>query len=114
MRRPRSATVSAAAVIAATSSVQVGTYIVNAYARDPWLTGIAARDLDELSGGRFVLGVGTGNPHFNDWYMGKDSSRPLAKMREYIQIVRGVVAAEQGGSSCCLCLRAKGSYKQEH
>ena len=52
----RSAFVSAAAVIAATERVTVGTYIANAYAREPWLTGIAARDLDELSGGRFTLG----------------------------------------------------------
>ncbi len=92
----RSAYVPAAAVINATSECRVGTYIVNAYAREPWLTGLAARDLDELSGGRFVLGVGTGNPHFNDWYMGADSSRPIAKMRDYMTIVRAVVAGEQG------------------
>ena len=93
----RSAIATAAAVASATSTVRIGTYIVNAYARDPWLTGIAARDLDEISNGRFVLGVGTGNPHFNEWYMGKDSSRPLAKMRDYLEIVRAVVSADQGG-----------------
>lgn len=92
----RSAYVCAAAVIAATETVRVGTYIVNAYAREPWLTGIAARDLDELSGGRFVLGIGTGNPHFNEWYMGADTSKPLKKMREYIEIVQQVVAAKKG------------------
>ena len=94
----RSAFVTAAAVIAATEQASVGTYIVNAFAREPWLTGIAARDLGELSGGRFVLGVGTGNPHFNDWYMGIDSSRPVAKMRDYLRIVRGIVAARAGES----------------
>lgn len=92
----RSAFVPAAAVINATSECRVGTYIVNAYAREPWLTGLAARDLDELSGGRFVLGVGTGNPHFNEWYMGADSSKPLAKMRDYMEIVRAVVAGKPG------------------
>lgn len=92
----RSAFVPAAAVINATENVRVGTYIVNAYAREPWLTGLAARDLDELSGGRFVLGVGTGNPHFNDWYMGIDSSKPLAKMRDYMEVVRAVVAGKAG------------------
>lgn len=92
----RSAIVPAAAVVAATERVRVGTYIVNAYARDPWLAGLVARDLDELSGGRFVLGVGTGNPHFNDWYMGLDSSKPLAKMRDYLEVVRGVVAGRAG------------------
>ena len=96
----RTAVVAAAAVIGVTERVQVGTYIVNAYGRDPWLTGMAARDLDELSGGRFVLGIGTGNPHFNEWYMGVDTtkahSRPLAKLRDYVEIVRAVVAGRAG------------------
>ena len=92
----RSAYVTAAAVIAATEQATVGTYIVNAYAREPWLTGIAARDLGELSGGRFVLGIGTGNPHFNDWYMGSGTARPVAKLRDYLRIVRAVVAAGPG------------------
>jgi 5,10-methylenetetrahydromethanopterin reductase len=92
----RSATVTAAAVIAATERAQVGTYIVNAYAREPWMTGIEARDLNEISGGRFVLGVGTGNLHFNDLYMGIDSSRARAKMRDFMEIVRAVVSGDAG------------------
>ena len=92
----RSASVLAAAVINATTDCQVGTYVTNAYAREPWLTGLVARDLDELSGGRFVLGVGTGNKHFNEWYMGADMAKPIAKMRDYMTIVRAVVAGKQG------------------
>ena len=92
----RSAFVSAAAVIAATERVTVGTYIANVYAREPWLTAIAARDLDEMSGGRFTLGLGTGNRHFNEWYMGIDDFRPLGKLRDYIQIVRSAVAGRAG------------------
>ena len=92
----RSAFVSAAAVIAATERVTVGTYIANAYAREPWLTAIAARDLDEMSGGRFTLGLGTGNRHFNEWYMGIDDFRPLGKLRDYIGIVRSAVAGRVG------------------
>lgn len=94
----RSASVPAAAVIGATSECRVGTYVVNAYAREPWLTGMIARDLDELSGGRFVLGVGTGNKHFNEWYMGADMSGPIAKMRDFVTIVRSVVAGKRGES----------------
>jgi alkanesulfonate monooxygenase SsuD/methylene tetrahydromethanopterin reductase-like flavin-dependent oxidoreductase (luciferase family) len=90
----RSATVTAAAVLNATERAQVGTYIVNAYAREPWMTGIEARDLNEISNGRFVLGVGTGNLHFNDYYMGLDSSRPLEKMRDFMQIVKAVVSGK--------------------
>ncbi|WP_420623574.1 LLM class flavin-dependent oxidoreductase [Candidatus Poriferisodalis sp.] len=92
----RSAFVSAAAVIAATERVAVGTYIANAYARKPWLTAIAARDLDEMSEGRFTLGLGTGNRHFNEWYMGIDDFRPLGKLRDYIGIVRSAVAGRAG------------------
>ncbi|MDG2113648.1 MAG: LLM class flavin-dependent oxidoreductase [Actinomycetota bacterium] len=92
----RSAFVPAAAVAAATTEVQIGTYVVNAFGRSAWLTGLAARDLDELSEGRFTLGVGTGNPHFNDWYMGVDSSKPLQYMREFVEVVRQVVNAQAG------------------
>ena len=88
----RSATITAAAVINATSKAQVGTYIVNAYAREPWMTGLEARDLNEISGGRFILGVGTGNLHFNDYYMGIDSRRSQAKMRDFMEVVRLVVS----------------------
>ncbi|MDA3040921.1 MAG: LLM class flavin-dependent oxidoreductase [Actinomycetota bacterium] len=94
----RSAFVPATAVALATERIRIGTYVVNAYARDPWVTGLAARDLDEVSGGRFVLGVGTGNRHFNQWYMGADSSRPWAKMRDYLTILRQVVSAPAGAS----------------
>ncbi|MEM7077410.1 MAG: LLM class flavin-dependent oxidoreductase [Pseudomonadota bacterium] len=92
----RSATVTAAAVIHATHRAQVGTYIVNAYAREPWMTGIEARDLNEISGGRFALGVGTGNLHFNDLYMGIDSRKSLAKMRDFLSIVRLVANGKAG------------------
>ncbi len=90
----RSATITAAAVINATDRAQVGTYIVNAYAREPWMTGIEARDLNEISGGRFVLGVGTGNRHFNDLYMGIDSSKSIEKMRDFMTIVKAVVSGK--------------------
>ena len=90
----RSATITAAAVVGATSHARVGTYIVNAYAREPWMTGLEARDLNEMSDGRFVLGVGTGNLHFNDLYMGIDSRKSREKMRDFITIVRAVVAGK--------------------
>ena len=90
----RSATITAAAVINATERARVGTYIVNAFAREPWMTGLEARDLNEISGGRFVLGVGTGNLHFNDLYMGIDSSKAKAKMQDFMEIVRLVVSGK--------------------
>ena len=87
----RSTTVTAAAVINATEKAQVGTYIVNAWAREPWMTGLEARDLNEISNGRFVLGVGTGNLHFNELYMGINSTKSKDKMRDFMKIVKAVV-----------------------
>ena len=92
----RDAFVPLAAIAAGTSRIGLGSYVVNAYARSPWLTAMSALDLDELSGGRFTLGIGTGNRYINDWTHGLDSSRPLAKMREYVPIVRDVIAARAG------------------
>ena len=57
----RSATITAAAVINATSRANIGTYIVNAYAREPWMTGLEARDLNEISNGRFIQRQGHPN-----------------------------------------------------
>ena len=91
-----SAVVALAAVASATQRVQLGTYVVNAYARSPWLLGITARDLDELCGGRLALGIGTGNLHMNDWYQGVDSSKPLRKLRDYVEIVRGMLRTPLG------------------
>jgi alkanesulfonate monooxygenase SsuD/methylene tetrahydromethanopterin reductase-like flavin-dependent oxidoreductase (luciferase family) len=92
----REAFVPLAAMATATSRIGLGSYVVNAFARTPWLTAMSALDLDELSGGRFVLGLGTGNRHINEWSHGVDSSRPLAKMREYVPVVRDVLCARAG------------------
>jgi alkanesulfonate monooxygenase SsuD/methylene tetrahydromethanopterin reductase-like flavin-dependent oxidoreductase (luciferase family) len=54
-------------------------------------------DLDELSGGRVVLGVGSGNRHINEDYQGIAYARPLRKMREYVENLRAALAAPLGG-----------------
>ena len=93
----RSGFVPLAAIAAATSRIGLGTYIANAYGRSPFLTALSALDLDELSGGRFTLGVGVGNRHLNEQFQGIAGERPLAKMRDFVEVVRRIVAAPVGG-----------------
>jgi probable F420-dependent oxidoreductase len=84
----RSATVSAAAVAAATSRAQVGTAIALAFTRSPMVTALEALDLDELSGGRFALGLGTGVRRLNEDWHGVDWDRPVTMLRETVRNVR--------------------------
>ncbi len=85
-----------AAIAAATSTIAVGTYVANAYARTPQAAAFAARSLDELSGGRFRFGIGAGNRHVNEWVFGLDSTRPMAKMRDYLAIVEALLTGAVG------------------
>src|SRR4051812_39972049 len=65
----RSATGTAAALIQGTSTARIGTSIVLAFTRSPMTTALEALDLDEMSGGRFVLGLGSGVARLNeDWH----------------------------------------------
>jgi alkanesulfonate monooxygenase SsuD/methylene tetrahydromethanopterin reductase-like flavin-dependent oxidoreductase (luciferase family) len=57
---------------------------------------MSAIDLDELSGGRLVLGVGTGNRHINEEWQGIPQERPVAKMEEYVTILRQACATPIG------------------
>lgn len=79
--------VALAAMATATSSIGLGTYVANAYARTPQATATAALNLHDLSGGRFTLGIGTGNKHINEWLFGLDSRRPVQPMRDYLAIL---------------------------
>jgi alkanesulfonate monooxygenase SsuD/methylene tetrahydromethanopterin reductase-like flavin-dependent oxidoreductase (luciferase family) len=84
----RSATVSAAAVIAGTEQAQVGTAIALAFTRSPMTTALEALDLAEMSGGRFVLGLGTGVKRLNEDWHGVRWERPAARLRETVAIIR--------------------------
>jgi F420-dependent oxidoreductase-like protein len=61
-------------------------------ARTPAATGMAALTLDHLSGGRFVLGLGASGPQVVEGWYGQPYPKPLARTREYVDIVRSVVA----------------------
>ena len=93
----RSATVTAAALAAGTSTVGVGTAIALAFTRSPMVTALEAMDLDELSDGRFLLGLGTGVQRLNeDWHNAR-WGKPAAHLRETVAIVRAIVAGARLG-----------------
>ncbi|MBA0125750.1 LLM class F420-dependent oxidoreductase [Haloechinothrix sp. YIM 98757] len=77
-----------------TSTVRLGTNIVQMSARTPTATAMSALSLDYLSGGRFVLGLGASGPQVVEGWYGQPYPRPLARTREYIDIVRQVLARE--------------------
>ncbi|WP_158885784.1 LLM class F420-dependent oxidoreductase [Amycolatopsis anabasis] len=79
---------------AATSRIKLGTNIVQMSARTPTATAMSALTLDHLSGGRFVLGLGASGPQVVEGWYGQSYPRPLARTREYVEIVRKVVARE--------------------
>jgi probable F420-dependent oxidoreductase len=92
----RSAFVQAAVVAQATSRITVGTDIALAFPRSPALTAMAARDLAELSGGRFVLGLGSQVKRVNVERFGVPFGHPAPKLGEIVEVVRAVLAAFEG------------------
>ncbi len=86
-----------AAIAQATERVAIGTAIANAFTRTPLLHVSAAMDLDELSGGRLILGLGSATRRMNeDWYDVRFAA-PAARMRELVELIRAAIAARGGG-----------------
>jgi F420-dependent oxidoreductase-like protein len=79
---------------AATSTLRLGTSIMQLAARTPTAAAMAAMTLDHLSGGRFILGLGASGPQVVEGWYGQPYPKPLARTREYVAIVRQVLARE--------------------
>ncbi|MCR3750190.1 LLM class F420-dependent oxidoreductase [Lentzea californiensis] len=77
-----------------TSRVRLGTSVVQMSARTPAACAMHALTLDHLSGGRFVLGLGVSGPQVVEGWYGRPFSKPLARTREYVSILRQVMARE--------------------
>lgn len=89
----RDAWVVLTAVAAATSRIRVGTCIVNPYTSSPSEIAMRAASLQELSDGRFVLGIGPGDPPYLDW-VGLHQERPRAGLAEAVTIIRRLLRGE--------------------
>lgn len=77
-----------------TTRLRLGTAIAQLSARTPTATAMAAMTLDHLSGGRFVLGLGASGPRVVEGWYGQPYARPLARTREYVDVVRQVLTRE--------------------
>jgi F420-dependent oxidoreductase-like protein len=83
-----------AAYAAATERVRLGTGVIPIYARTPANMAQSFATLDDISGGRAVVGLGVSHkPVVEHWY-GQSIDRPLAEMREYVAIVRAILRGE--------------------
>jgi F420-dependent oxidoreductase-like protein len=79
---------------ATTSTIKVGSAIMQIPGRTPANTAMTAATLDLLSGGRFVLGLGTSGPQVVEGWHGQPWGKPLTKTREYVEIVRAALRRE--------------------
>ncbi len=93
----RSATISMAAMAMATSTCRVGSSIMYGIGRSPLVLATEAKDLDELSGGRLVLGIGNGTKRMmSDWHGVADTSAPALRMEELVPLVRRIWNLHEG------------------
>src|SRR5262252_9406185 len=81
-------------VASRTKSIKLGTAIYHIYGRSAVTLGIQAATLQDLSGGRLLLGLGVANKAIAGWHGGV-FDRPLKRAREYIDVVRKVAAGER-------------------
>ena len=79
---------------ATTSTLKVGSAIMQIPGRTPGNTAMTAATLDLMSGGRFLLGLGTSGPQVVEGWHGEPWGKPLTKTREYIEIVRTALRRE--------------------
>jgi F420-dependent oxidoreductase-like protein len=79
---------------ASTSRIRLGTGVAQMAARTPTATAMQAMTLDHLSGGRVILGLGLSGPQVVEGWYGRPYPKPLARTREYVEIIRKVLRRE--------------------
>src|SRR5437870_13113751 len=78
-----------------TTRLHLGSGIMQMPARPPAMTAMTAATLDQLSGGRMLLGLGLSGPQVVEGWHGQPYGKPLVKTREYIEIVREILRREK-------------------
>jgi F420-dependent oxidoreductase-like protein len=82
-------------VAAQTDRIDVGSAVFQIPARSPAMTAMTAATLDMLSGGRFRLGLGVSGPQVSEGWHGVRFDKPLARTREYVEIVQLALRRER-------------------
>jgi F420-dependent oxidoreductase-like protein len=79
---------------ARTTRIKLGTSVVQISARTPASVAMTAATIDHLSGGRLLLGLGVSGPQVVEGWYGQPFAKPMARTREYVEIVRAVLRRE--------------------
>ena len=87
-----------AAAAQCTSRVKLGTAVALAFVRSPLVTSLTALDLDEISNGRLILGLGTGALRTNEMWHGITHGKPVTRIREYIETIRLIIGKVHSGA----------------
>jgi F420-dependent oxidoreductase-like protein len=77
-----------------TSTIKLGTGVVQISARTPTATAMHAITIDHLTNGRLILGLGVSGPQVVEGWYGQPYGKPLARTREYVEIIRAVLRRE--------------------
>jgi F420-dependent oxidoreductase-like protein len=80
---------------AGTDTIKLGSGIFQMPARSPAMTAMTAATIDELSGGRMLLGIGSSGPQVAEGWHGQRFERQLQRTREYVEVVRKALARER-------------------
>jgi probable F420-dependent oxidoreductase len=102
----RSSITQATLLAARTERIGVGTGIAWAFTRSPFILAVSALDVDEISGGRFRLGLGAGVKRLNETWHGVEYGRPAPHLRETIEATRLIMAKAGSGEP----IRYEGTY----
>ncbi len=81
-------------ILAQTTKIRVGTAIMQMPARSPAMAAMTAMTLSELSGGRFICGLGASGPQVVEGWHGVPYGKPVTRLKEYIQIMKQIFARE--------------------
>lgn len=84
----------AAWILAQTTKIKVGTAIMQMPARTPAMAAMTAMSLAELSGGRFICGLGASGPQVVEGWHGVAYGKPITRLREYVRIMKDIFARE--------------------